>query len=329
MNSPATPLALASILLQAIDSTCYNTNDGYCANDAAYPACYAGTSDTPCTCHGQKEAYTTGLTTIDNGITYHQYQCCDVGTTSGTTDGTCLEYTTDGDGCTQTKCISVAVSGSGSDCWVKDGDSSRCRGGWEVKFTDREEIMGDGMTYRQFTCCPVEDVGWIAVVIVLVIVFVCCCGPCICYCQYRKRKQKEKANAQAHEQARQQQQMQPVQPAIQMAPPQSVQIVVPQQQQIPGMRQPVPVQQQRQVYQQGQQRPQPTYVNQQQFQQPPQVQYVQQQYQVTQPSAPRMSEPPAYNPRIQQQAQPGAAEGAPPGVTGAAPVQYVYPGKQM
>ena len=142
-------------------------NQDSCANMGEHWNCWAGTeAEDRCMCHDGLEARETGESVqnvwnddiVDDTskmVELFEFECCEKGTRGAHSDGTCGNYETDHDGCTQTKCRSPDNT-TGGHCWAGTKTSGCfCDDGWAAVENWGPEHFQDGKLYRDYTCCPI------------------------------------------------------------------------------------------------------------------------------------------------------------------------------
>ena len=197
-------LVIAVAIIGAVESACYP----HSCTDTMWD-CWAGSNDEPCTCSHGLEARETGKSKdvwmVFNTVELFEYECCDIGTGGAHRDGTCGNYKTDDDGCTQKKCTSPANT-PGGDCYAgTEWEGCTCSDGWEAVETGISGLGYDGRMYYEYTCCPhggstdgtcgnyapeFDGFPMIRIVTVVVIVVLAIGGIAVYCCQRAKRRQR-------------------------------------------------------------------------------------------------------------------------------------------
>lgn len=120
---------------------------------------YWGTWD-QCACAAGLEARETGrlrdvwVPQIINFVKLFEFECCPWGTDGARNDGTCGDYKTDENGCTQAKCTSPTTE-TGNDCYAgTKWEGCTCEDGWTAVETGHKKADPKGNVHYEYTCCP-------------------------------------------------------------------------------------------------------------------------------------------------------------------------------
>ena len=142
-------LLIGAAITGTAQSICHG-NEGCTSPGLSDSDCYAGSAIEPCTCGDGLEAKATGGSVLYLGTRYYHYECCDRGTRNAVSDGTCGDFKTDIDGCTQQKCSSFR-----GNCWAgTEKEGCFCEDGWTAVETGETGSFWDSQVYYEYTCCP-------------------------------------------------------------------------------------------------------------------------------------------------------------------------------